>query len=105
MIDQDKLKLINFKEKYQNNPVVFVEDFNPDIKLHTYQKAILNAILLKDKTISFFNARMNQKRRLENMRLEYMKAMEMNFEIWSPKGIDVYEKGVLVRTIRHKKEK
>jgi hypothetical protein len=45
---------------------------------------------------------MNQKQWLENMKLEYMKAMEMNFELWSPKGIDVYEKGELVRTIKHK---
>ena len=107
MTDQEKLnfkeRYQNFKEYYQNNPVAFVEDFTPGIKLHTYQKAILNAILVKDKTVSFFNARMNQKLWLENMRLEYMKAMEMDFEVWSLKGIDVYEKGVLVKTIKHKK--
>jgi len=50
MTDQDKL---NFKKKYENNPVAFVEDMHPDIKLHTYQKAILNAIVLKEKTVSF----------------------------------------------------
>lgn len=97
MTDQDRLK---FKEKYQHNPVAFVEDFCPDIKLHTYQKVFLNAILLKEKTVSFFNARINQKKLLSNMQIEYMKTMEMNFEVWSPKGIDVYEKGVLVRTIK-----
>lgn len=98
MTDQDKL---NFKKKYQNNPVAFVEDFHPEIKLHTYQKIFLNAILLKDKTVSFFNARIQQKLWLSNMQLEYMKAMEMNFQVWSSKGIDVYENGVLVRTIKN----
>lgn len=38
MIDQDK---INFKEKYQDNPVAFCEDFY-NVKLHSYQKVILN---------------------------------------------------------------
>jgi hypothetical protein len=66
---------------------------------------MLNAIHTKDRVVSFFNARMNQKQWLENMKLEYMKAMEMNFELWSPKGIDVYEKGELVRTIKHKGDK
>jgi len=101
MTDQDKLNLI---KKYRNNPAAFVEDMHPNIKLHTYQKVFLNAILLKNKIISFFNSRMNQKLWLSNMQLEIMKAMEMNFQVWSLKGIDVYEKGVLVRTIKHKKE-
>jgi len=101
MTDQDKL---NFKEKYENNPVAFIEDMCPNIKLHEYQKVLLNLIHSnKYKTISFFNARMNQKLWLENMRLEYMKGMKMNFQVWSPKGIDVYEDGALVKTIKHKK--
>ena len=100
MNDQEKL---SFKEKYKNNPVAFVEDFCPDIKLHTYQKAMLNAIVAKENFISFFDGRKNQRQWIEKMRLEYMKAMEMDFEVWSSKGIDVYEKGVLVRTIEHKK--
>ena len=54
------------------------------------------------KTVSFFNARMNQRLWLSNMRLEYMKLMGMNFQVWSLKGIDVYEKGVLVKTIKEK---
>jgi len=99
MTDQETL---NFKEKYQNNPVAFVEYLCPDIKLHTYQKVILNAIVAKEKTFSFFNARINQRKWLENMRLEYMKAMEMNFQVWNLKGIDIYENGVLVRSIKHK---
>jgi len=101
MNDQDKL---NFKEKYQNNPVAFIEDMCPNIKLHEYQKALLNLIHSnKYKTISFSNARMNQKKWLENMRLEYMKAMKMNFQVWSPKGIDVYEGSILVKTVKSKK--
>ncbi len=109
MADQDKLnfkeRYENFKDYYKNNPVAFVEDFCPDIKLHTYQKVMLNTIMAKDKSISFINSRRNQKLWLANMQLEAMKAMEMNFEVWSLKGIDVYEKGVLVRTIKHKGDK
>ena len=101
MTDQDKLNLI---EKYRNNPVAFIEDMHPDIKLHEYQKVLLNMIHTKDKTFSFFNARMNQKLWLSNMKLEYMKAMKMSFEIWSPKGIDIYENGVLVKTIKHNRK-
>lgn len=98
MTDQEKL---NFKEKYKNNPVAFVEDFCPDIKLHIYQKAMLNAIHNNNyKTFSFINPRRNQRQWFENIRLEYMKAMEMDFEVWNLKSIDVYEKGVLVRTIK-----
>ena len=101
MTDQDKL---NFKEKYENNPVAYCEDFY-NVKLLPYQKLLLNAIHTKDKIISFINGRMNQKLLMSNAQLEYMKLMEMNFEVWSLKSIDVYEKGVLVRTIKHKKEK
>jgi len=101
MIDQDKL--INFKEKYQNNPVVFIEDFYPEVKLYEYQKEMLETMFRKDITYSYINYRINQKRWLVNMKLELMKTLEMNFQVWSPKGIDVYEKGVLVKTIKHNK--
>lgn len=106
MTDQDKLnfkeRYLNFKEYYQHNPVAFIEDFNPDIKLLPYQKTILNAMMTKDKTISFFNAHMNQKRWLANMRLELMKLMGMDFTVLSPSGRDDYENGVLVKTAKHK---
>lgn len=101
MTDKEKL---NFKEKYQNNPVAFVEDFY-NVKLYPYQKEILNVIHTKDRIVSYFNGRMNQKLWLSNAQLEYMKMMEMNFEVWCKDGIDVYEKGVLVRTIKHKGDK
>lgn len=101
MTDQDKLKLI---KKYRDNPVAFVEDFYPNIKLYTYQKVFLNTILLKNKTISLINSRMNQKLWLLNMQLDYMKTMEMNFQVWNKDGIDVYENGVLVKTIKHDKK-
>ena len=101
MTDQDKL---NFKEKYENNPVAFIEDMCPNIKLHEYQKTLLNLIHSnKYETISFINDRMNQKLWLSNMQLEIMKTMKMNFQVLSPKGIDVYEDGVLVKTTKHKK--
>ena len=45
MTDQDKL---NFKKKYENNPVVFCEDFY-NVKLYPYQKLFLNAIHSKDR--------------------------------------------------------
>lgn len=103
MTDQDKL---NFIEKYQNNPVAFVEYVCPEIKLLPYQKELLNLIHSNNyKTVSFSNARMNQKRWIANMRLEYMKLMGMDFQVWNPKGIDIYENGVLVKTIKHKKGK
>ena len=92
MTDKNKL---NFKEKYQNNPVTF--------KLYEYQKEMLKTMFTKDIVYSYINYHINQKRWLENMRLEIMKKLEMNFQVWSPKGIDVYEKGVLVKTIKHNK--
>jgi len=30
-----------------------------------------------------------------------MKAMEMDFNVWNKEGIEVYEKGVLVKIIKH----
>ena len=107
MNDQDNLsfkeRYAKFKDYYDKIPVALVEDFNPNIKLLPYQKIILNAIVAKDKTVSFFNARMNQKLWLSNMGLEWMKTFRSNFEVWSPEGIDVYENGVLVKTLKHKK--
>jgi len=105
--DQDNLsfkeRYAKFKDYYDNNPVALVEDFNPDIKLLPYQKIILNAMMAKEKAYSFINARMNQKLWLDNMKLEWMKVFRRDFQVWSPKGIDVYEKGVLVRTIKEEK--
>ena len=105
--DQDNLsfkeRYAKFKDYYDNNPVALVEDFNPDIKLLPYQKIILNAMMAKEKAYSFINAHMNQKLWLDNMKLEWMKVFRRDFQVWSPKGIDVYEKGVLVRTIKEEK--
>ena len=58
MTDQDKLNLI---EKYRNNPVAFVEDMHPDIKLHEYQKVLLNMIHIKDGALSFIGGRILRK--------------------------------------------
>ena len=101
MTDQEKL---NFKEKYQNNPVAFCEDIM-NVKLLPYQKEMLNIFYNnKNRFISFIGGRINQKLWLSNMQLEYMKAMEMNFQVWKSEGIDVYEKGVLVNTIKDKEQ-
>jgi len=105
--DQDKInfkeKYENLKEYYQHNPVAFIEETCPDIKLLPYQKILLNTIMSKQNDFYYINPYTAQKRWLANMKLEYMKAMGMNFEVWSPKGIDVYENGMLVRTLKHNK--
>ena len=31
-----------------------------------------------------------------------MKAMEMDFSLWTKDGIEVYEKGIIIRKIEHK---
>ena len=99
MTDQEKL---DFKEKYKNNPIAFIEDFY-SIKLLPYQKVILNAInRIGNRQEYFIQSRINQKKWLANLQLEYMKVMKMDFQIWKPDGIEVYEKGVLVKTIKHK---
>jgi len=98
MTGQDKL---NFKEKYQNNPVAFVEDFL-NVKLQSWQKLYLKTIIAKDKIVSYFTPYRYGKAILYKGQLEYMKAMEMDFQIWKTDGIDVYKKGVLVKTIKHK---
>jgi len=83
MKDQDKLNLI---QKYRNNPVVYVEDMHPEIKLHEYQKTILNAVSLKNKTISFINARMNQKRWLGKNEIRMDESNENEFSGMESKG-------------------
>jgi len=54
MTDQDKQKLI---QKYRGNPVAFVEDLCPNIKLHEYKKVFLNTVLLKNKAVTYFGKR------------------------------------------------
>jgi len=72
--DQDNLsfkeRYAKFKDYYDNNPVALVEDFNPDIKLLPCQKIILNAMMAKDKTVSFVSSHIQQKLWLSNMRLD-----------------------------------
>jgi hypothetical protein len=98
MTDQEKLE---FKEKYQNNPVAFLEDCI-GVKLLPYQKAMINGVnKIGDVRYTYVQSRINQKRWLANLQLTYMKAMEMDFELWTKEGIEVYEKGVLVKTLKH----
>lgn len=100
MTDQKTLERIySIKEKYKDNPVAFVEDFYK-VKLYPWQKVILNAIHKKDKIVSYFIPYRHGKAILQKGQLEYMKAMEMDFSVWNKDGIEVYEKGVLVRTIK-----
>jgi len=105
--DQDNLsfkeRYAKFKDYYDNNPVALVEDFNPDIKLLPYQKIILNAMMVKDKTVSYINPYTAHKIWLSNMRLELMKLMGMDFTVLSPSGRDDYEKGVLVEEVKNEK--
>jgi len=109
MNDQDNLsfkeRYAKFKDYYDNNPVALVEDFNPDIKLLPYQKVILNAMMAKDRTVSFIDARIAHKIWLANFRLELMKLMGMDFTVLSPSGRDDYEKGVLVEEVKSEKGK
>ena len=84
MTDQEKL---NFKEKYQNNPVAFVEDYY-NIKLYSQQK-------------TYFTPYRYGKAILQKGQLEYMKAMEMDFSLWTKNGIEVYEKGEFIKNIKH----
>lgn len=97
MTDQEKL---NFKEKYKNNPVAFCEDIL-NVKLHSWQKQFLEESFCKDKHVTHFNPHRHMKTFTHKLWLEYTKAMEMDFIIWNKEGIDIYEKGVLVKTIKH----
>jgi len=53
MTDQDNMsfkeRYSEFSDYYDNNPVVFVEDMHPEIKLHAYQKILLNLLHKKEK--------------------------------------------------------
>lgn len=98
MEDQE---LLDFKNKYQNNPVAFVEDFY-GIKLHAYQKQIVKTMLDFNnvKGLSFGGCN-NMKQWVHDMWIEYAKAMEMSFQHWTKDGIEVYKKGVLVKIIKN----
>jgi len=99
MTDQNKLE---FKNKYENNPVAFVEDFY-NVKLYSWQKAYLNALCIKDKVIEYFIPYRYGKTTLLKWQLEYMKVIGMYFNVWTKEGIEVYEKGVLVKIVKIEK--
>lgn len=96
-----KDKAENFKDKYKNNPIAFAEDFC-GVKLYPWQKVLLNTWNSIDHCKEYICniPYRNGKKMVRDTQFEYMKAMEMDFKVWKPEGIDVYEKGVLVRTIR-----
>lgn len=96
MTDTDKY--INFVKQVEHDPVAFVEAFYPGLKLHDWQKAILIAMNTKDKLIRHFSTPYrNGKDILMKGQIEYMKSMEMDFNLITKDGIEVYEKGVLVK--------
>lgn len=100
MTNKEKL---NFKEKYQNNPIAFIEKFY-NVKLQSWQRLYLKTIIAKDKIVSYFTPYKYNKVILSKWRLEYMKFMKMNFNIWTKDGIEIYEKGILVKIIKHKEK-
>jgi len=100
MTDEDKLNLM---QKYRNNPVAFIEDTCPNIKLYPYQKTFLNTIMSKQNDFYYINPYTAHKRWLANFRLELMKLMGMDFTVLSPSGRDDYEKGVLVKEVKSEK--
>ena len=97
MTDQEKL---NFKEKYQNNHIAFIEDYY-NVKLQSWQRLYLKTIIAKDKIISYFTPYRYGKAILQKGQLEYMKVMEMDFSLWTKNGIEVYEKGEFIKNIKH----
>jgi len=107
MTDQDKLNLKekyqNLKEYYQQNPLAYIEDICPDIKLHEYQKTFLNAMMSKQNDFYYVNPYTAHKRWLSNFRLELMKLMGMDFTVLSLSGRDDYENGVLVKKVKEGK--
>jgi hypothetical protein len=108
MTDQELLeyskKQFNFRNKYKNNFAKFCEDML-GTKLLPYQKLYINALCGLDKTKGFVFGRTRYRRLIDKLQIEYMKAEEMDFYVYKPDGVDVYEKGKLVRTIKNEKGK
>lgn len=100
-----KDKTLNFRNKYKNKPIAFAEDMY-GVKLYPWQKALLNAWngVEKCKQYIYNILYRHEKQMLAQAQLEYMKTMEMDFYVWKLDCIEVYEKGVLVRTIREENE-
>lgn len=97
MTDQE---LLEFKEKYQNNPVAFAEDFY-GVKLYHWQKTLLNMLNGIDNCKQYIcNIPYRYgKKMIGEAQIEYMKVNKKDFQVWTTNGIEVYEKGILVRTI------
>lgn len=107
MEKSDQVKL-DFKEKYENDIIAFVEDFYK-VELYPWQKLMLKMMdqkeKLKDGLITFYTPYRHGRDILFKARLEWMKLMEMSFDLWTKESIEVYEKGVLVKIIKHKNKK
>lgn len=104
MSDQERLefqaKLLSMRDKYKDNPLAWIKDFHPEIKLYPWQEAFLKAMYVKDKVITYFNPYRYGKEIIHKMQVEHWKAMGYDFNLWTKNGLEVYEKGVLVKTIR-----
>ncbi len=92
---------LNIKKNIENDPVAFVEEFYPGLKLYPWQKTILRLMNSKEKLKECFIPPYRFGRDiLLKGQIEYMKTMEMDFNVWTKDGIEVYEKGKLVKTIK-----
>lgn len=95
-----RAKIQSMRDKYENNPLDYVKDFYPNIKLFPWQEAYLKALYAKDKVITYCNPYRHGRNILHKMQIEHWKAMGYDFNLWTKNGLEVYEKGALVRTIR-----
>jgi len=96
-------KILTMRDKYENNPLAWIKDYHPEIKLFPWQEALLKLMYAKNKIITYCNSYRNGKDIVMKMQIEHWKAMGYDFNLWTKNGIEVYEKGVLVRIIGKEK--
>ena len=97
-------KILEVIDKYKNDPIAFVEYFY-DVKLYPYQKEMLKLLNTKERLINLYGSYRHGRDIVRKGQVEYMKFMEMDFDLWTKEGIEVYEKGILVKTLKHKNKK
>lgn len=81
---------------YQKHPDEYIEEIL-NIKLLPYQKVLLKSIAENKQIIM---GRWNSKDYLSDLYLEYLKAMYLNFTAYTKNGIEKYENGKLIETIK-----
>lgn len=106
MDDQERLAkksmYLSLKEFYSHNPYMFIKAFYPDIKLNLWQKIIIEAFIKKDNVVPYMQTMVAEKRYKNKYRLKLMEEMKMDYEVWKPDCIEIYEKGTLVKIIKNK---